>query len=93
MKIQNNHDTNKFNNKSVNYLNKKRYSTISYTNNSIEFSSSDRLNSIIKELGVNPVYIFENLNLENTRKQILKENLIRNRNREREMKNYKENQI
>ena len=62
---------NKFNNKSVNYLNKKRYSTISYTNNSIEFSSSDRLNSIIKELGVNPVYIFENLNLENIRKQIL----------------------
>ena len=39
---------NKFNNKSVNYLNKKRYSTISYTNYSIEFSSSDRLNSIIK---------------------------------------------
>ena len=62
---------NKFNNKSVNYLNKKRYSTISYTNNSIEFSSSDRLNSIIKEVGVNPVYIFENLNLENIRKQIL----------------------
>ena len=62
---------NKFNNKSVNYLNKKRYSTISYTNNSIEFSSSDRLNSIIKELGVSPVYIFENLNLENIRKQIL----------------------
>ena len=62
---------NKFNNKSVNYLNKKRYSTISYTNKSIEFSSSDRLNSIIKELGVNPVYIFENLNLENIRKQIL----------------------
>ena len=62
---------NKFNNKSVNYLNKKRYSTISYTNYSIEFSSSDRLNSIIKELGVNPVYIFENLNLENIRKQIL----------------------
>ena len=62
---------NEFNNKSVNYLNKKRYSTISYTNNSIEFSSSDRLNSIIKELGVSPVYIFENLNLENIRKQIL----------------------
>ena len=62
---------NEFNNKSVNYLNKKRYSTISYTNYSIEFSSSDRLNSIIKELGVNPVYIFENLNLENIRKQIL----------------------
>ena len=62
---------NKFNNKSVNYLNKKRYSTISYTNYSIEFSSSDRLNSIIKELGVSPVYIFENLNLENIRKQIL----------------------
>ena len=62
---------NKFNNKSVNYLNKKRYSTISYTNYIIEFSFSDRLNSIIKELGVSPVYIFENLNLENIRKQIL----------------------
>ena len=62
---------NKFNNKSTNYLNKKRYSTISSLNNSIEFSYSERLNSIIKELGLNPVYIFENLNLENIRKQIL----------------------
>ena len=41
-------------NKSTYYLNKRRYSTISSSNNSIEFSYSERLNSIIKELGLNP---------------------------------------
>lgn len=56
-----------------NYLNKRRYSTIPSSNNSIEFSCSERLNSIIKELGLNPVYIFENLDSENIRKQILNE--------------------
>ena len=58
-------------NKSTYYLNKRRYSTISSSNNSIEFTYSERLNSIIKELGLNPVYIFENLDSENIRKQIL----------------------
>ncbi len=32
---------------------------------------SERLNTILEEIGINPVYIFENLNLENIRKQIL----------------------
>lgn len=32
---------------------------------------SERLNTIIKELGLNPVYIYENINSEKTRKQIL----------------------
>lgn len=60
-------------NKSTYYLNKRRYSTIPSSNNSIEFSYSERLNSIIKELELNPVYIFENLDSENIRKQILNE--------------------
>ena len=63
---------NKLNNKSTYFLNKRRYSTIPYSNNSIKFSS-ERLNSIIKELGINPMYIFENLDSENIRKQILNE--------------------
>lgn len=63
---------NKLNNKSTYFLNKRRYSTIPCSNNSIKFSS-ERLNSIIKELGLNPVYIFENLDSENIRKQILNE--------------------
>ena len=32
---------------------------------------SERLKTIIQELGLNPVYVYENLNLEDTRKQIL----------------------
>lgn len=64
---------NKLNNKSTYYLNKRRYSTIPSSNNGIEFSYSERLNSIIKELELNPVYIFENLDSENIRKQILNE--------------------
>ena len=47
----------------------RKYSTSSIVVNSIDIS--DRLKDIIKELDLNPVYIFENLNLENTRKQIL----------------------
>lgn len=43
-------------NKSTYYLNKRRYSTISSSNNSIEFTYSERLNSIIKELGLNPFW-------------------------------------
>ena len=61
---------NKFNNKSIYYLNKRKFSSIPCSNN-IEFSCSERLNSIIKELVLNPVYIFENLDSENIRKQIL----------------------
>lgn len=64
---------NKLNNKSTYYLNKRRYSTNPSSNNGIEFSYSERLNSIIKELELNPVYIFENLDSENIRKQILNE--------------------
>lgn len=64
---------NKLNIKSIYYLNKKRYSTIPSSNNSIEFSYSERLNSIIKELGLKPVYVFENLDSENIRKKILNE--------------------
>ncbi len=64
---------NKLNSKSTYYLNKRRYSTNLSSINSIEFSHSERLNSIIKELGLNPVYIFENLDTENIRKKILNE--------------------
>ena len=32
---------------------------------------SERLKTIIQELGLNPVYVYENLKLEDTRKQIL----------------------
>lgn len=49
----------------------RKYSISCYTNKDIEVS--DRLEEIIKELGLNPVYIFENLNSENTRKQVLKD--------------------
>ena len=38
-----------------------------------EPSCSERLNRIIQELGLNPVYIFDNLDTENIRKQILNE--------------------
>ena len=56
------------------------YSTSSFSilnniNNEISCSaeSTERLNSIIKELGLNPVYIFENLESDNIKKQILNE--------------------
>jgi group I intron endonuclease len=76
-------------NKSINFLNnisdaahhrcgvKRKYSTIPSSDNSIEnsypHSSSERLNSILNELGLDPVYMFENLVSEDTRKQILNE--------------------
>jgi group I intron endonuclease len=47
------------------------YSTIPHLNKSVE--SSERLNTIMKELGLNPVYIFENLEKENIKKKILTE--------------------
>ena len=73
--IGNNMKNTKYNklNKLTNYLNKRRYSVISSSNNSIESNYSERLNSIIKELGLDPEYIFENLVSENIRKQILNE--------------------
>lgn len=63
---------NKLNNKSIyilNNLNKRKYSTSSHNN--IVISCSEILNTIIKELGLNPVFIFENVGKENIRKQIL----------------------
>jgi group I intron endonuclease len=50
-----------------NYLNIRKYST----KKSIQEHSSERINLIIEELGINPVYIFENLDSENSRKLIL----------------------
>lgn len=67
---------NKLNNKaiySLNKLNLRSYSTIPSSNKGNELSCSERLITIIKELGLNPIYIFENLNSENIRKQILNE--------------------
>lgn len=42
------------------------------TTNNTGINISERLDSIIKELVLNPVYAFENLDSENTRQQILK---------------------
>jgi group I intron endonuclease len=64
----------KLNNKgkyTLNKLNIRSYSTISSSNRGNEPSCSDGLNTIIKELGLNTVYNFENLDSENIRKQIL----------------------
>jgi len=64
----------KLNNKAIYFLNNhniRSFSTISYLNNREEPSCSERLISIIKEIGLNPIFIFENLNSENVRKQIL----------------------
>lgn len=52
--------------------NKRGYSTSCSSNRNISFQDI-RLKTIIDELDINPVYIFECLNLENTRKQILKD--------------------
>ena len=67
--IVNTQNYNKFNIKFIISLNKRFYSS---TSNNGEINISYRLNLIIKELGLNPVYIFENLDSENTRQQILK---------------------
>jgi group I intron endonuclease len=74
---------NKLNNKvifSLNKFNIRSYSTNASSNNkkrnnkkSNELSCSERLITIIKELGLSPVYYFENLDLENIRKQIQNE--------------------
>ena len=67
---------NKFNNKAKYPLNNynfniRSYSTISSSNRGNEPFCSEGLITIIKELRLNPVYIFENLDSENIRKQIL----------------------
>jgi len=67
---------NKLNNEgifSLNNLNRRSYSTNASSNNSNDFSCSERLITIIKEIGLSPIYIFENLDLENIRKQIKNE--------------------
>ena len=51
-------------------IGKREYSTCN-TETSRSKDISLRLNEIIQELDLNPVYIFEELNIENTRKQIL----------------------
>lgn len=48
-------------------MTKRRYCTNTSSNSII----SERLKAIIEELNINPVYIYEDLNLESTRKQIL----------------------
>uniref|UniRef100_UPI0023F09FC6 homing endonuclease n=1 Tax=Leptographium wingfieldii TaxID=155675 RepID=UPI0023F09FC6 len=53
-----------YNNKLI-YLNKRTYSTTSNVD-----KSSDRLSTIIEELDLNPVYIFENLGSEDIKKEI-----------------------
>jgi len=67
---------NKLNNKAIyplNFLSIRNYSTIPSSNKGNEPSCLERLITIIKELRLNPVYIFENLDSENIRKQILNE--------------------
>ena len=58
---------------SLNSFNIRSYSTNTSSNKGNELSCSERLISIITELGLNPVYIFENLDSENIRKQIQNE--------------------
>lgn len=57
----------------LNNFNVRSYSTISSSNKDKELSCSERLNLIITELGLSPIYIFENLNLEHIRKEIQNE--------------------
>lgn len=67
---------NKLNNKltyPLNSFNIRSYSTNASSNKGFKFSCSERLITIITELGLNPVYIFENLDLENIKTQILNE--------------------
>jgi len=67
---------NKLNNKltyPLNIFNIRSYSTNASSNKGYELSCSERLIKIITELGLNPVYIFENLDLENIKTQILNE--------------------
>lgn len=75
----NNMKYNKLNNKSMYVpclynISKRRYSTTPNLNKcGWVDTSSERLNTIIEELELNPVYTYENLDSENIRKQILNE--------------------
>lgn len=60
-----NYKVKKFFNKS---MVKRGYHTNDSSNKAV---MSERLEIIINELGLNPIYVYENLNLEDTRKQIL----------------------
>ena len=67
---------NKLRNKSIyliKSLKKTEYSTISHLNKNVKISCSERLNTIMKELELNPVFIYENLDKENLKTQILNE--------------------
>jgi group I intron endonuclease len=64
---------NKLNNNliySLNNIHIRSFSTNASSSKGNELSYSEKLISIIKELGLSPVYIFENLDLENIRKEI-----------------------
>ena len=74
----NNIKYNKLNNKSIyglrlNNLSKRRYSTTCLNKSGCAETSFERLNTIMEELGLNPVYTYEKLDSENIRKQILNE--------------------
>lgn len=73
---------NKLRNKSIYLINslslkKRGYSTISHLNKNVHRlraeGCSERLNTIMKELELNPVFIYENVDKENLKKQILNE--------------------
>ena len=73
--INNKGNTIKYNkvnsNKLFNKSRVKRGYCTSCDSNSTKVSES--LSTVISELGLNPIYLYENLNLENTRKQVLKD--------------------
>lgn len=67
-------------NKIRNYLKSNKTNLIGYkiirnytSTGGRSIKTSDKLNEIIKELGLNPVYFYEDLNLDSTKKQILKD--------------------
>lgn len=67
---------NKFNNKTIYQICLKdigvrEYSTTTKSSYGYAKTGSERLNTIINELGLYPLYTFENLSLETTRKEIL----------------------
>lgn len=74
--IMKNTKYNKLNNKGIFAFNKfyiRSYSSKASSNKNNELPCSERLFTIIKDLGLSPVYIFENLDLENIRKEIQNE--------------------
>jgi len=73
---------NKLNHKSmclINSLNNRGYSRLCFPQLNKELSlpsETERLKTILTELGLNPVYIYENLETENIKKQILTETKV-----------------